>query len=230
MLDPFCGCGTAIAAAQKLGRNWIGIDITHLSVALQKYRLKDNFDLEPKRDYALIGEPEDVGAARQLANDDRFQFQAWALSLIKARPLGGAQTDKSGAKTATKGADKGIDGVMNFITDKSGKAQRILIQVKSGKVGSPAVRDLVGTLQRENAAMGILITLEKPTKDMIKEAVSAGYFKYLGHNDYPKIQIVTIAELLEGKMPELPPSSVTFKRAERIKKTSGEAQLGMFEE
>lgn len=230
VLDPFCGCGTAIAAAQNLGRNWIGIDITHLSVALQKYRLKGNFELEPKRDYVVIGEPEDVGSARQLANDDRFQFQAWALSLIKARPLGGSQTDKGGAKTAAKGADKGIDGVMNFITDKSGKAQRILIQVKSGKVGSPAIRDLVGTIQRENAAMGILITLEKPTKEMIKEAVSAGYFKYLGHDDYPKIQIVTIAELLEGKLPALPPSSVTFKQAERIKQTTGEAQLGLFED
>jgi DNA modification methylase len=118
ILDPFCGCGTTIAAAQKLNREWVGIDITHLSIALQKYRLYDSFKLEPKKDYKVIGEPEDLEAAKQLASEDRYQFQWWALSLIEARPLGG----QSGSKEGKKGSDKGIDGVMVFTDDNSGKA------------------------------------------------------------------------------------------------------------
>ena len=110
ILDPFCGCGTAIAAAQKLERKWIGIDITHLSIALQKYRLQDMF---PEIQFKVIGEPTDIGAAKQLAQDDRYQFQWWALSLIRAKPLGG----KEGSKVGKKGSDKGIDGVITFIDD-----------------------------------------------------------------------------------------------------------------
>jgi site-specific DNA-methyltransferase (adenine-specific) len=104
VLDPFCGCGTAIASAQKLGRKWIGIDITHLSIALQKYRLESMY---PGITFKIIGEPEDIGAARKLAQNDRYQFQWWALSLIHAKPLGGQE----GSKTGKKGSDKGIDGI-----------------------------------------------------------------------------------------------------------------------
>jgi site-specific DNA-methyltransferase (adenine-specific) len=127
VLDPFCGCGTTIAAAQKLDRRWLGIDITHLSIALQKYRLKDMFGLVEKKDYAVIGEPEDLPAAQQLAQDDRYQFQWWALSLIKARPLG-----DTGGKQGKKGSDKGVDGVITFIDEANGKVKRVLVQVKSG--------------------------------------------------------------------------------------------------
>ena len=123
VLDPFCGCGTAIAAAQKLNRKWIGIDITHLSITLMKYRLKDNFNLVEKKDYVVIGEPEDIADARQLSHDDRYQFQWWALSLVQAKPLGGI-----GGREGKKGSDKGIDGVLNFL-DAKGKMERVLIQV-----------------------------------------------------------------------------------------------------
>ncbi|MCX9078625.1 MAG: site-specific DNA-methyltransferase, partial [Candidatus Methanoperedens sp.] len=143
ILDPFCGCGTAIVAAQNLERRWIGIDVTHLSIALMKYRLKDINNLDEGKDYQVVGEPEDIGAARQLAQDDRYQFQWWALSLIRARPLGG----DSGSKKGKKGSDRGIDGVINFIDDQSGKPKRALIQVKSGHVKSGDMRDLVGTVQ-----------------------------------------------------------------------------------
>ena len=98
VLDPFCGCGTTIAAAQKLNRQWIGIDVTHLSIALQKYRLWDSFKLVPKVDYKVVGEPEDLEGAKQLASEDRYQFQWWALSLIEARPLGGVTGSKEGKK------------------------------------------------------------------------------------------------------------------------------------
>ena len=226
VLDPFCGCGTAIAAAQKLGRRWIGIDITHLSIALQKYRLKDMFDLEEKRDYRVIGEPEDIGAARQLATDDRYQFQWWALSLVKAKPLGSAD----GGKTGKKGSDKGIDGVINFIDDGTGRPKRALVQVKSGHVQSGDIRDLIGTLG-DTAAMGIFITLDPPTRDMLTAAVSAGFYHSPGWGrDFPRIQILTIADLLAGKTVEMPPERGTFKQAGRVKGDDDAQQLGLFEE
>jgi hypothetical protein len=225
VLDPFCGCGTAIVAAQKLGRRWIGIDITHLSIALQKNRLKDMFGLEPKRDYAVIGEPEDLGAARQLAHDNRYQFQWWALSLIGARPLGGQE----GAREGRKGSDKGIDGVITFIDDPKDKVKRVLVQVKSGHVKSSDIRELHGTVDREQAAIGVFITLEPPTDEMRTEAVSAGFYHSPGWNrDYPRLQILTIADLLHGAEVKMPSTSVTFKQAPRVEKADAEQQeLGL---
>jgi len=214
VLDPFCGCGTAIAAAQKLDRKWIGIDITHLSIALQKYRLQEMF---PQIQFKVVGEPEDIGAARQLARDDRYQFQWWALSLIKAKPLGGQE----GSRTGKKGSDKGIDGVITFIDDESGKAKRALVQVKSGHVTASQVRDLVGTVQRENAALGIFITLEPPSQPMIGEAVSAGFYQLPGwgfSKEFPRIQILTIDDLLHQRADaKIPSQTRTFKRAGRVK-------------
>lgn len=155
VLDPFSGCGTAISAAQKLGRKWIGIDITHLAIAMHKNRLKDMFGLEPKVNYQVIGEPVDHADAHQLAQDDRYQFQWWALSIIQAMPLGGTE----GKKEGKKGADRGIDGVINFIDDPKGKLSQVLVQVKSGKVNSSHIRDLRGVLERDKAAIGVFITL-----------------------------------------------------------------------
>jgi len=219
VLDPFCGCGTAVAASQKLNRRWIGIDITHLSIALMKYRLKDMFNLVEKQDYNLIGEPESIDGARQLAQDDRYQFQWWAASLVKAKPLGGEGASKEGKK----GSDKGIDGVINFMDEKE-KTQRVLVQVKSGHVSSRDIRDLVGTVQREEAAMGLFITLEEPSKDMITEAVSSGYYHTkFTHQDYPRIQILTVEQLLQETAVNMPPRdhAQTFKQAGRIKKKDG---------
>ncbi|MBZ0282536.1 MAG: restriction endonuclease [Anaerolineae bacterium] len=228
ILDPFCGCGTAIAAAQTLGRKWLGIDITHLSIALQKYRLKSMFDLEAIKDYNVIGEPEDVGAARQLASDDRYQFQWWALSLVRAKPLGGQE----GSKTGKKGSDKGIDGVINFIDDSSGKPKRAIVQVKSGKVKSGDVRDLKGTVEREGAALGIFITLENPTRDMESEAVSGGFYhSEWDGRDYPRIQILTIDALLKGGTVNMPAKrESTFKQAERVKPDDAPRTKNMFED
>lgn len=210
VLDPFCGCGTAIAAAQKLGRKWIGIDITHLSIALQKYRLEAMF---PDAKFKVVGEPKDIGAACQLAQEDRYQFQWWALSLIRARPLGG----ETGSREGKKGSDKGIDGVIAFIDDATGKAKRVLVQVKSGHVNSSQIRDLKGTLQRENAAIGVFITLDPPSRDMTTEAASAGFYHSPGWNkNYPRIQILTIEQLLHGVEVDMPPQFGTFKQAQRV--------------
>ncbi|MEW6239995.1 MAG: DNA methyltransferase [Chloroflexota bacterium] len=224
VLDPFCGCGTAIAAAQKLNRKWIGIDITHLSISLMKYRLKDSFGLVEKRDYGVIGEPESLGSARQLAKDDRYQFQWWALSLVQAKPVGGE------GREGKKGSDKGIDGAINFV-DEKGKLQRVLIQVKSGHVKSGDVRDLRGAVEREEAAIGVFLTLEEPSKDMVTEAVSAGFYhSNLWQKDYPRVQILTVKELLDGKGIDMPPysSGQTFKQAEKVKKKEGrQGELGI---
>lgn len=221
ILDPFCGCGTAVAAAQKLGRRWVGIDITHLSIALQKYRLEQSF---PGISFNVVGEPKDLSAARQLANDDRYQFQWWALSLIRARPLGG----EAGSKTGKKGSDKGIDGVITFLDDASGKAKRVLVQVKSGKVKSGDIRDLVGTVQREAAQLGVFLTLEEPSRDMVTEAAAAGVYRSPGWGkDFPKIQILTIAELLRGAEIKMPPAHGTFKQAQRVQMP--DAEQGMLD-
>ena len=177
VLDPFCGCGTAIAAAHKLGRTWIGIDITHLSIALQKYRLQDMFELRSGVDFEVIGEPATVDAARELArdsaNEGRYQFEWWALSLLRAKPVGGS----AGSRRGKKGADAGIDGVINFFDeDERGrkKPQTVIVQVKSGAVKAGDIRDLKGVLERENAAIGAFVTLEPPSQAMVKEALSAG--------------------------------------------------------
>jgi site-specific DNA-methyltransferase (adenine-specific) len=228
ILDPFCGCGTAIAAAEKLGRKWIGIDITHLSIALQKYRLKDMFGLEEKKDYAVVGEPEDLDSARQLAHDDRYQFQWWALSLIKARPLGG-----DGGKEGKKGSDKGIDGVINFIDDAKGKPKRVIVQVKSGKVKSGDIRDLRGVIDREGASIGVFVTLDSASRDMITEAATVGvYNSQFWGRSYPRMQILTIEELLHGKVVDMPPttSASTFKQAEKVKDEPTGIQKSLFEE
>jgi site-specific DNA-methyltransferase (adenine-specific) len=227
VLDPFAGCGTAVAAAQKLGRKWIGIDITHLSVAMLKYRLKDMFALEAGKDYRVVGEPEDAGAARQLATEDRYQFQWWALSLVRAKPLGGAEGERGGKK----GSDKGIDGVVNFIDDNTGRPKRALVQVKSGKVKSGDIRDLVGTVEREKAALGVFITLEEPTRDMRTEAASAGFYTSPGWGrDFARVQILTISELLSGKAPDMPPPYGTFKQAERVNEPKAGYERGLFDE
>jgi site-specific DNA-methyltransferase (adenine-specific) len=214
VLDPFCGCGTAIAAAQKLNRKWIGIDITHLSISLMKFRLKDMFGLVEKKDYAVLGEPEDSGSARQLAHSDRYQFQWWALSLVQAKPLGG----EGGRREGKKGSDKGIDGVVNFLNEKN-KTERILVQVKSGHVKSGDIRDLRGSVEREGAAIGVFISLEEPSKDMMTEAVSAGYYhSNLWQKDYPLIQILTVENLFAGKGIDMPASLINpHKQAPTVK-------------
>jgi site-specific DNA-methyltransferase (adenine-specific) len=220
VLDPFCGCGTALVAAQKLDRRWIGIDVTYLSIAVMRARLKDSFGLEA---IEVIGQPTEVEGARQLAQapDGRYQFQWWALNLVDAKPLGGVEK---------KGADRGIDGVITF-TDQNRELHSVLVSVKSGGVNSGMVRDLKGTLERENAAIGLFITLDEPTREMRLEADTAGLFhSELWKRDYPRIQILSIRELLEeGKRPLLPPFFMpTYQEAERIPTKQAAEQAELF--
>ena len=224
MLDPFCGCGTSISVAERLHRKWIGIDITHLAITLIRHRLFDHFksDIAP---YEVIGDPKDLASAHALALEDRYQFQFWAAGLVDAFPAQGRKK---------KGADSGIDGVINFVDDLSGQAKKIIVQVKSGHVKAGDIRDLKGVIEREKAAIGAFITLEEPTSPMKTEAVSAGFYESAlkmegaSSEKFPKIQILTIADLLDGKKLEFPRHNIaTFKQAER-KSKSKEQQGGLF--
>ncbi len=185
VLDPFCGCGTAVHAAQALKREWIGIDITHLAISLIEKRMKDAF---PSISFEIHGTPKDLDGARNLAERDKYQFQWWACSLVNAQPFQGKK----------KGSDGGIDGLIFFQDDEKG-AKKIIVSVKGGEhVSVTMVKDLIATVEREKAAIGLFITLAEPTRPMTTEAVSAGFYQS-PKGDVPKIQILTIANLLSGK-------------------------------
>jgi hypothetical protein len=199
-LDPFCGCGTTVAAAQKLKRSWIGIDITHLAITLIKGRLKDAFG--KNADFTVKGEPISVTDAAALAASNPFQFQFWALGLVGARP-----------EEEKKGADKGIDGKILFQTEKK-KFESVIISVKAGKTSVAHVRDLRGVLDREKAAIGVLISMQEPTRPMCEEAVTCGFYKSQWGR-YPKMQILTVEDIINGKQIEMPPIKRTFKKAQK---------------
>ncbi len=212
VLDPFCGCGTAVAAAEKLKRGWIGIDITHLAVALMKNRLKTAFGLEPGRSYEVVGEPQDAGSARALWEQDPYQFQFWAVSLLQAQP-------RSEQK---RGADQGVDGIIHFLDGTKRTPHKMIIQVKGGHVSVPQVRDLKGVVEREKAALGLFISLDEPTGPMRTEAASGGFFHSdIWQKDFPKIQIRTISEMLNGEGFDIPPRQPMYQPAQRVVRTEG---------
>ena len=205
VLDPFCGCGTAVAVAEKLGRRWIGIDITHLAIAVVKERLKRNF---PEIQFKVVGEPKDLAGAKALATQDRYQFQWWALSLVGARPYGGSGSGGKKGKKGKKGADTGIDGFYYF--NDGGTTKKAVVSVKSGKVGVSQIRELNAVVEREKAEMGFFLTLEPATRPMIEEAAKNGDFKDSFGSKYPKTQIFTIEELFSGKEPDAPQKLPVF--------------------
>ncbi|MDP8238327.1 MAG: restriction endonuclease [Candidatus Hatepunaea meridiana] len=202
-LDPFCGCGTSISSAQSLKRKWIGIDITHLAINLIERRIKTSF---PRSKFDVLGIPKDLDGAIELSKRDKYEFQWWATSLIDAIPFDGRK----------KGADGGIDGLLYFRPET--KVERAIVSVKGGHVDVSQIRDLVGTLRKNNAPAGIFVTLNKPTKPMIKDAASAG-FNDSYYGKYPCIQILTIEEILDGKHPDLPmiDMSDAFKRSPLVR-------------
>lgn len=219
VLDPFCGCGTTVHAAQKLGRNWIGIDVTHLAIGLIEKRLRDAF---PDVAFTIHGVPQDIAGARDLANRGRtdkkyyFEFEKWALSLINAQP----------GNLGKRGADRGIDGNIYF-----GKTSRAIVSVKAGdNVGVSMIRDLVGTIQREKAEIGVFLTLTPPTKPMVAEAAAAGQYEEDGFAPVPRLQIVTIEDALRlrDRAVRLPARrDDTFKRAAREEDGKAQGQLDL---
>jgi len=213
VLDPFCGCGTTVQVAQRLNRRWIGIDITHLAIGLIKKRLSDAFGPEIKQTYDVIGEPTDYEGAAELAAEDKYQFQWWALGQVGARPA-----------EQKKGADRGIDGRLYFHDDDSGKSKQIVFSVKAGGVTVSQIRDLAGVLGREKAEIGVFLCFEEPTKPMLREAAEAGFYKSTDGTTYPKLQILTIQQILDGKQPEYPlhRRDATFKKAPRSRPAAAE--------
>ena len=224
VLDPFCGCGTAVAVAERLKRKWIGIDITHLAISLIRHRLQDTFGADLSR-YEVVGAPQDVESAQALAvdseNDGRYQFEWWALGLVDARP----------AQDKKRGADSGVDGYINFFDDNSGKPKRIIVQVKSGGVKRGDIATLKGDMERERAALGLFITLKPPTRPMLQEAASAGVYvpEHYPDHQFARLQILTIDALLSGATADYPrfAPNATFRRAPRRGRNRGtQVELG----
>jgi len=226
VLDPFCGCGTAVAVSQRLKRNWIGIDITCLATNLIKRRLSDSFSAEAGKDYRVIGEPTTLSDAETLAKEEPFQFQYWSLGLVGARPE--PKEEKRGK------ADRGIDGRLFFHDEgKGGKTKQIIFSVKGVETNKPAhVRELRGVIERENAEIGVFIILNDSTKDMRAEAAEAGFYQS-AWGKHPRIQILTIQDLLDGKRIDFPPAqgvNVTFKQAPKAKGDQPETMSLPFDE
>ena len=193
ILDPFCGCGTAIAVAEEMDRRWIGIDVAYMAIPLIKRRLRKSFgkELSP---FTVEGIPKTLQDARALAEsgpEGRYQFQWWAIDRVDAH----AVNDRR------KGADRGVDGIISFFDDDSGIAKKILIQVKSGHVNRGVIATLRGDMETQKATLGVLISLEPPTKSMKTEALSAGFYtpSVFPSRNIQKIQILTAKELFEEK-------------------------------
>lgn len=225
VLDPFCGCGTTVASAQKLGRRWVGIDVTHLAVSLIRGRLIDSFGDKIRSTFTVHGEPTTLDDAEALADHDKYQFQFWALGLVHARP---------DAKDEKKGADKGIDGRRYFSDEVGGSTKTILISVKGGKsIPANAVRDLRGTIERDDACIGVLISIAEPTKAMREEAAAAGMYSSPFGTRHPKIQLLTIEQLMNGANVSMPSVSqiradvTTTKKAKRIVGKNRQGSLGL---
>jgi DNA modification methylase len=218
VLDPFCGCGTAVIAAEKLKRHWLGIDITHLAITLIKNRLLDSFGEEALP--VVVGEPVSAPDAEALAAQDPWQFQWWALGLVGARPV-----------EHKKGADRGIDGHLYFHDEKGGKTKQVIISVKAGEsINVAHVRDLEGVLTREGAEIGVLISMKEPTQPMRTEAASAGFYSSPGwHTKHPRLQLLTIADLLGGAAIDYPSrhGNVTFKKAPRLQRSASQDQMAL---
>jgi DNA modification methylase len=218
VLDPFCGCGTSIDAAQRLGRSWIGIDITHIAINLIKSRLHDTYGDGILSTYTVVGEPADLESAEQLAAEDPWQFQAWALDLVNARVAG---SDK-------KGGDKGIDGRLIFAEDDKGGFGSVILSVKAGSLAPTFVDALLGVVESNGASIGAMISMHKPTPGMYQRAAKAGLFESKHWGKFPKIQLLTVEGLLKGserlEYPKTTGSNLTYQRAKRVADKAGDQQ------
>ncbi|MGI8752066.1 MAG: DNA methyltransferase [Acidimicrobiales bacterium] len=202
VLDPFCGCGTTIDAAQKLGRRWVGIDITYLAVDLIRKRLRHTYGPDIEGTYRVRGIPTDVEGALELFRDNPFDFERWAVSLVNAQP------------NQKQVGDRGVDGRVRFHAGKN-LLGTLLVSVKGGRQLNPAmVRDLAGTVGQERADMGLLIVLDEPTRGMRDVTGRSGtYVNPFNGNEYPKLQIVTVPQLLAGTKPKMPEAILPYVQA-----------------
>ncbi len=220
VLDPFCGCGTTIDAAIKMDRKWLGIDITYIAVGLIQARLKDTYGDEIAKTYRVEGIPRDLPGAQALFEQSPFDFERWAVTLAEGTP------------NEKQVGDRGIDGVIRFLNDATGKAAggRVLVSVKGGKSVNPAmVRDLVGTVESQKAEMGVLITMVPPTTGMIEAANHSGSYVWpVNGRSFPRVQIITVPELLNFQRPKMPPPLTPYISAVRRPKAMPD-QASMFD-
>ena len=220
VLDPFCGCGTTIDAAIKMDRQWLGIDITYIAVGLIQARLKDTYGESIAKTYTVVGIPRDLPGAQALFDQSPFDFERWAVTLADGTP------------NQKQVGDRGIDGVIRFLNDSKGKAAggRVLVSVKGGKSVNPAmVRDLVGTVDSQKAEMGVLITMVPPTPGMVEAANHSGSYVWpVNGQSFPRVQIITVPELLNFKRPKMPPPLTPYISAVRRPKAASD-QLSMLD-
>jgi len=221
ILDAYCGCGTTVAVAERLKRNWIGIDITYQSIALILQRLEKQYGFEIKDTIAINGIPRDIDSAKALAHkkDDRLrkEFEKWAVLTY---------SNNRAVINDKKGADKGIDGTAYFLSGMN-ETSKLVFQVKSGKVGRGDISKFNNDRLREGAELGIFITLEPPTKPMLEEAIQTGFYTHpLMGRSYPCIQIVTIAEIIsQNKRMDIPLSFEVLKKAQSVATSKQESLL-----
>lgn len=212
VLDPFCGCGTSIDAAQRLGRRWVGIDITILAIDLIKNRIRTTYGSDVLQDVATVGVPNEIEAARELFRKDPFEFERWAVTLVDGQPN----------ERSHQQGDRGIDGIIRFpasIDRTSGvieKIGRTLVSVKGGKSLNPGMmRDLKGTVGTEGAEMGLMVTLNTPTEGMLSAARGGSYIWPRNGQIYPQAQIVTIDDLLADRPPRMPTPIPPYRASSR---------------
>jgi site-specific DNA-methyltransferase (adenine-specific) len=219
VLDPFCGCGTAVVAAERMGRKWIGIDVTYLAISEVIYRLNAEHVEGRKLEYRLVGSPTDELGARKLFEETAHQyhkpFEQFCVSLV------------AGEYREKRGADRGVDGVIN-LWDPSGKLRKIVIQVKGGNaLNLSTVRDFASVIRDNDAVIGLMISLKPPTPEMRLVAEQQGFADWAGMRRYPRMQIRTVKELLENpKRPFEMPESYRVSRGEGVGKAQP-GQLGM---
>lgn len=202
VLDPFCGCGTTIDAAQKLGRRWVGIDITYLAIDLIEKRLEATYGEDITSTYTVHGVPTEPSSAQALFDKNPFDFERWAVSLVDGTP------------NERQVGDRGKDGIIRFWkADK--ETGEVIVSVKGGRQLNPAmVRDLAGTVAHDDAELGVLILLHEPTKGMRDAANQTGSWLHeLTGQTYPLVQVVTVAELLAGRGPKMPQAILPYVKA-----------------
>jgi DNA modification methylase len=217
VLDPFCGCGTTIDAAVRLNRAWIGIDITYIAIDLIEKRLAHTHGAAIRTTYDVYGIPKDMGSAKALFAQSPFDFERWAVSLINAQP------------NQKQVGDKGIDGVAKFVADTNHTIGRVLVSVKGGKVIGPNfVRDLLGTIQTQKAEMGVLISMAPATRGVTEAANHAGSYVWpINGESFPRLQVITIEELLAGKRPRLPGTLNPYIQAQPADVSADQLTLGI---
>ena len=212
VFDPFCGCGTAIYASQKLNRQWIGCDIAVLSVKLVMETLKNGkkplvaYPLQEGIDLELCGYPLSLEGAKLLFAQDPKQFEHWAIEWVQ------------GFINSKQRGDKGVDGRIRFDTPSKENCAMVL-SVKGGKHVTPAmVRELRGVMERDDAEMAGLILMEPPTKGMMEEAAQAVRFECQGMS-YDRIQILTVKQMTEEKTLFNVPNVIGHKYKEKYPQT-----------